>query len=348
VKPHRKLEKSSDGKINQMNIVLAFNIIHRQVTFENDAEAEHDSKETIKDLENAIKSHGYKLFSIEADENFYSNIKKIKEKIDLVFNMAEGKGGEGREAYVPAILDALNIPYTGSSPLTMALTLDKGLTKALLAHFGIPTSPFQIINCETEKINPNLKFPLFIKPNNEGSSKGIDEKSIINTKSDLQAKISFILKKYNQPALIEEYLPGQEFSAAILGNYPNETVFPIMHLNFGVAKNGVKIDTFKLKQNKRLPEDFIICPAKISQKLENTIKDFSIIIYRALRCKDLARIDFRLNRAGAINFLEINPLPTISSNLLSGYQKAAKTAGLDYKTMIKKIIEVACVRYGIK
>lgn len=330
-----------------MNIALVFNL--RRKPFSSYDEAEYDSKETVEVLKKTIESLRHEVLPVEADDNFYSRIKKLKNKIDLVFNIAEGKFGEGREAYVPAILDALQIPYTGSGPLTLALALDKGMTKAALACFGIPTARFQMISRTKEKLSPHLKFPLFVKPNSEGSSKGVSEESMVKKKEELFKKIDSIIKSYHQTALVEEYLPGPEFSVAILGNYPKEKVLPIMKINFNSIPNQkLPIDTFVLKHCLKLKNDFIECPAEISKKLEKILKSLSLKIYRILRCKDLARIDFRLDKKGAPNFIEINPLPNISFDLLCGYTRASSEAGFHYKIMIRKIIETACRRYKFK
>lgn len=331
-----------------MNIVLAFNVRRHKVNFQSDQEAEYDSRKTVYILKETIVSLGHKVRLVEADENFAAEIKKIKNKINLVFNATEGKFGEGREAYVPAILDNLNIPYTGSDPLILALALDKGTTKAVLAFYNIPTAPFQIFVHSSEKLNSLIKFPCFVKPNNEGSSRGIDEKSIVKNKRELYRRINFVIKKYRQPALVEEYLPGLEFSVGILGNYPKEKILPIMRLDFKKSKSSrCQIDTFFTKHLQRLPKSFIECPAKISLKLQKKINHLALKIYRLLRCKDLARIDFRLDKKGTPNFLEVNPLPAISYDDLCGFPRAAKIAGLNYQKMIAKIIDLACQRYHL-
>jgi D-alanine-D-alanine ligase len=332
-----------------MKIALVYNLKRIKPNFKRDDEAEFDSQKTIQEIKNSLEKWGkHKAYLVEADENAYLKLKQLKNKIDLVFNIAEGKHGEAREAQIPAILEMLKIPYTGSGPLTLAICLDKALTKEILLYHKIPTSKFQLFLSENEPLNKQLKFPLFVKPNAEGSSKGIFFGSVFNNEKDLRKRIRFIIKKYKQGALVEEYLPGREFSVAILGNKGSEQIFPIMELDFSKNLKGLSFDSFESKHIWELPENFIVCPAKISFKLEKKIKDICLKTFRVLGCRDLARIDLRLDKNGVPNILEINPLPAIGDRLLDGYPKAALTFGLNYEELINKIVEVACLRYHLR
>lgn len=331
-----------------MNIALVYNVRRGQVSREFDEEAEFDTPQTIQAIYRALRAGKHKVFLIEANLDALEKFKKLKSKIDLIFNIAEGRNGESRESYIPIILEQLKIPYTGSGPLALALTLNKAKAKEILLFHKIPTPRFQLFKTNKEKLSRKLQFPLFVKPNAEGSSKGIWDDSIVQDKKSLYKRIKEIIKKYRQEVLVEEYLDGREFCVAIWGNDKETEVLPLVEVNFRDLKPLTKyVDSFESKHfwppDKVLPHR----QPKISKKLEQKIKKICLKAYRVLNCKDFARIDLRLDRAGHPHILEINPLPAIGPGTTDGFTEAAETAGYNYKKMINKIVEIARKRYSL-
>lgn len=288
---------------------------------------------------------------IEADNNAFENFKN--NNIDIVFNVAECANGNSREAQIPAMLDMLQIPYTGSDPLTLTTCLDKARTKEVLSYYKIPNAKFLLVESIEDLDNFELKFPVILKPVAEGSSKGIFNSSFIKNKSDLENNLRELLKEYSQPFLIEEFLPGREFTVALMGNKNNLDVLPIVELNLSeLPKELVPIYSYEAKwvvDTKDNPLNIFSCPAKIDSKLEKKIKDIAVNTFNVLRCKDWSRIDIRLDENGNPNVIEINPLPGILPNPddNSCFPKAARTFGLGYNEMINKVLQIAAQRHNL-
>lgn len=339
-----------------MNLALCYNIRHHAPSIHNKKaieEAEFDTPETIQGIVRALEKLGHRVFKIEADQKAYSKFKKLKPKIDLVFNIAEGVKGADREAQIPAMLEMLGIPYTGSKPLTQALCLSKYRAKEVLAFHSILTPKFQLFQTGQEKINKNLKFPLIAKPNSEGSSKGILQNSVAKNAKELRKKIKEIIGCFRQPALVEEFLAGREFTVAVIGNSPAR-VMPIVEINFsGLPANFLPLDSYEVKWILDNPEgdaQTVICPAKISPKLTKKIKEICLKTKEALDILDWCRIDLRLDKKGVPNVLEINQIPGIIPDPRenSRFPLAARASGLNYEQMLGQIIESARRRYAIK
>lgn len=339
-----------------MNIVFTFNVRHVKPSLNLKQamdEAEFDEPSTIKGIAQALKNLGHKVFLIEADEKAFLKFKTLKSKTDLVFNIAEGIFGEDREAHIPAILEMLQIPYVGSKPLTQAICLNKAMTKEVLLYHGIPTANFQLFKTGQEKLKKDLKFPLIIKPNHEGSSKGIFQNSFVKKEKELRKRVKEVIKNLRQPALAEEFLDGREFTVALLGNNPVE-VLPPIELNFSaLPKNLIPMDSYEVKWLVDNPEsdiETVICPAKIEKKFWQEIKEISLKTKEVLEILDWCRIDLRLNKRGVPNVLEINQIPGIIPDPTenSRFPLAARKAGYTYEEMLDKIIKSACKRYNIK
>ncbi len=338
-------------KNNPIRIAVAFNLKKQpEKDLPEDYYAEYDDITVPNAIKSALEKKGFVAELAIANEDFYEKIKNGN--FDFVFNIAEGINGGSRESQVPAILDMLNIPYTGSGVLTQALTLDKRRTKEILQFYGIPTPKFQIFKSATQKLNPELRFPLFVKPNSEGSSKGIRNNSLAHDEESLRKMLKFIINTYDQQALVEEYLDGREFTVAILGNSPPK-VLPVVELTFDYLPANVnKFDSYEVKwvwDNPNNPVDPVICPAKISKELEKAIKLTALNAYKVTDCQDLARLDIRLDREGSPNILEINALPGLMPNPLenSRFPKACFAAGMNYDDIIFNIVAEAMKRYGI-
>lgn len=323
---------------------------HKSSSTTNDIFAEWDTWNTINAVKNAIELfHNVKM--IEAN---FDAFEKFKENsIDIVFNIAEGFFGVSREAQIPAMLDMLNIPYTGSDPLTLSICLDKGRAKEILSYHNIPTAKFKIANSVDEIINLDLRFPLIVKPNQEGSSKGIYLSSFVQNKNELNKEVERILNEYKQSALIEEFLSGREFTVAVIGNGIDVEVLPIVEIDYkDFPKDFIPIYSYEAKwiiDTPDKPLEVFSCPANIDKSLEEKIKNVCLKTYNILNCKDWSRIDIRLDKTGEPNILEINPLPGILPDPKenSCFPKAARTAGYDYNTMINKVLNSAIKRYSL-
>lgn len=312
--------------------------------------AEWDTWETIHAVQNAIaQKHDVTL--VEANHEAFDALKKLKP--DIVFNIAEGFAGISREAQMPAILDMLTIPYTGSDPLTLATCLDKARTKEILTYYGIPNPKFLEITSVQEIENHNLSYPLVVKPIGEGSGKGIFSSSLVEDKESLLKEVARVLNEYKQSALVEEFLPGREFTVAVLGNDGSAKVLPIIEITYDAfPKNFVPLYSYEAKwilDSKENQLDIYKCPATIDAELESSIKKICLDTYKVLRCKDWSRIDLRLDKNGVPNIIEINPLPGILPDPKdnSCFPKAARTAGMDYNTMLLNVLEAARQRYNI-
>jgi len=315
-----------------------------------DTFAEWDTWETINAVKDAIETfHTVEL--IEADHNAYEKLKESK--CDIVFNIAEGFNGLSREAQIPAILDMLNKPYSGSDPLTLSICLDKARTKEILSYYKIPNAKFLVIDQIEQLNNIKLDFPLIVKPIGEGSSKGIYSSSFVNKKNELMLEVERILNEYNQPALIEEFLPGREFTVAIIGNNGSAEVLPIVEISYkDFPEDFIPIYSYEAKwilDTREKPLNIFSCPAKLDYTLENKIKETALKTFKVLRCRDWSRIDLRLDKNNIPNIIEVNPLPGILPNPVdnSCFPKAARTVGLSYTEMINKVLYVAAKRYSL-
>ena len=288
---------------------------------------------------------------IEADENAFEKFKKLRP--DLVFNVAECANGISREAQIPAMLDMLQIPYTGSDPLTLATCLDKARTKEVLSYYKIPTAKFLLVETISDLNDFDLRFPVIVKPVAEGSGKGIFNSSILHSSDKLTEYLTNNLQTYNQPFLVEEFLPGREFTVAIIGNGEDTEVLPIVEINLSeLPKELAPIYSYEAKwivDTRDNPLNIFSCPAHIDASLEEKIRNIALKTYKVLRCRDWSRIDIRLDAKGEPNIIEINPLPGILPDPKdnSCFPKAARTSGLSYEEMINKVLFTAARRYSL-
>lgn len=324
-----------------------------------DLYAEWDDKETIEAVINAL-SDRHHVIPMEADLDVFEKLRKTKPEI--VFNMAEGLAGPNRESQIPAILEMLQIPYTGSDPLTLGLCLDKARAKEILSYYEMPTPKFSVvsptlaandISSQIKKIVSALEFPVIIKPAFEGSSKGIYNDSLISSPGPLEIKIKEILDHYKQPVLIEEFLQGREFTVAVWGNEEDCQVLPIIELKFDTLPSGANaIYSYEAKwvwDTVENPLAIFQCPAQLDEVLEKKIRFSCLEAFKLLQCRDWCRIDLRLDAKEEPHILELNPLPGILPNPdnNSCFPKAARAAGFDYKEMINRVLDMACKRWGI-
>jgi D-alanine-D-alanine ligase len=315
--------------------------------------AEWDSKATIDAVAGALSGLG-EVIRLEADEDFPERLREVRP--DIVFNIAEGRHGVNREAHVPAICEFYGIPYSGSDPLTLSLCLDKARTKEALAWHRIPTARFAVVSdmADVARVPKALPLPLFVKPIHEGSSKGITERNFCRTRAELHAQVEFLLTAYDQPVIVEEYLPGSEFTCAVLGNGKSAEVLPIVGMNFGSLPDGaLPIYGFEAKWIWDRPENplqMFECPANIDAALARAIERVTLDAYRVLGCRDWSRIDVRLDAAGEPNVVEVNPLPGILPDPAdnSCFPKAARAAGLSYDELIRSCLRLAATRQRVR
>jgi D-alanine-D-alanine ligase len=326
-----------------------------------DIYAEWDSADTIDAVAAALAPLG-DVIRLEADESFPERLRA--ERPDIVFNIAEGLYGANRESHVPAICEFFDVPYSGSDPFTLSLCLHKGRTKDVLRAHNVPTAPFIVVealsdlDAEISELGSSsplsaLPAPLFIKPIQEGSSKGITEKNFVRTRQELLSQTRFLLETYAQPVIVEAFLPGIELTCGVLGNGATARVLPLVGMNFGALPNGaLPIYGFEAKwvwDTKREPLEIFECPARVDADLQRSIEDVVLRAYRVLGCRDWARVDVRLDAAGVPNIVEVNPLPGILPDPRdnSCLPKAARAAGLSYDALIQACLRHAAERQGV-
>ena len=330
--------------------------------------AEWDTAETIDAVAHALAGFG-NVVRLEATVDFPERLRA--ERPDIVFNIAEGLTGVNRESHVPAICEFLDVPYSGSDPLTLSTCLHKGRTKEVLAFNGVPTAPFAVVESirdvemlldgHQEEMLPSAvptrrlpdAFPLFVKPVHEGSSKGVTVRNLVQSREELVTRVTELLDAYAQPVLVEDYLPGAEFTCAILGNGAEAQVLPIVGMNFGDLPAGVApIYGFEAKwvwDTPDRPLHIFDCPAPISDSLRRAIENVALRAYRVLGCRDWSRVDVRLDAASVPNVVEVNPLPGILPNPAdnSCFPKAARAAGMSYDMLIQSCLVHAAARQRV-
>jgi len=316
-----------------------------------DTYLEWDTEDTIQAVKAALEER-HAVTLIEATEEAFQKLSAIQPEI--VFNIAEGLRGPSREAQIPALLELLGIPYTGSDPLTLGICLDKSRAKEILSYHRIPTARFVVVSSPNELEKIDAPLPAVVKPLYEGSSKGILNSSIVRTKAELRSEVQRVLRDYNQPALVEQFLSGREFTVALLGNGASLRVFPVVEIRLDKMPQGVNpIYSYEAKwmwDQSDHPIDMYDCPARIDTKLEARIKEVCTLAYRVLRVRDWCRIDVRLDEAGEPNIIELNPLPGILPNPddHSCFPMAARIAGLTYNQLLNAVLDSALQRYGME
>jgi len=308
-----------------------------------DAEAEFDDMDTIRAIQNALETAGFAVTLYEATEDLPTRL--LRNRPDIVFNIAEGMNGRGREAQVPAILNFLGIPFTGSDETSLCVAMDKALTKRLVASYGVATPKYYLAKSAAPvPEDSSLSWPVIVKPNTEGSSKGISDLSVAADSAALHTILVEKIGAYNEDMLVEEYISGREFTVGILGNAANLRVFPPMEILFNDKANGIY--SREVKKNFRRYVTYQ-CPPDIDAGTKKEIEDTAALVYRALDCRDLARMDFRLSSQGRLYFIEINPLPGLAPGY-SDYPMIAEFCGMDYATLIRNILDSALTRYCLR
>ena len=324
-----------------------------------DAFADFDHIETIDALRAAIETDSHTTIFIEADRDLPFSLKKAKP--DICFNVAEGLGGDAREAQVPALLEMLAIPYTGSRVLANGISLDKTLTKRIWRDRRLPVAPFQEFTFGDEPLRPELKFPLFVKPAREGTGMGVDMKAIVKDESELRERAQYIISVYQQPALVENFLPGREFTVGVLGGadaklygrhpewYEKDGFhrFPILELDTGNSE-GPWVYTNEAKSKDVGPTDNpgYFCPAEIDPELEKKLKHLAYRAHNILNVLDVSRTDIRLDEEGNPRLIEINTLPGLTPNYSDLCLQAA-AEGISHTDLVLEILYLGAGRWGM-
>jgi D-alanine-D-alanine ligase len=314
-----------------------------------DLYAEWDDAQTIQAVADAL-AQNHQVSLVNADLDAFEKLRALRP--DLVFNMAEGLYGGSRESQIPALLEMLQIPYTGSDPVSLGICLDKLRTKEILAYHRVPTPAFVQLRQAVE-LPDNFHFPLLVKPALEGSSKGITDSSLVHNPVELQKQLDRVWTGYQQPALVEEFLCGREFTVAILGNGTATQVLPIVEIDLSTLPAGANpIYSYEAKwlwDTETAPLQIFRCPAKLEPLLQRKIEDLCRKAFFHLGCRDWCRIDVRLDASGHPQIIEVNPLPGVlpRPEQNSCFPKAARAAGLSYPEMILSVVNAACQRLDL-
>jgi D-alanine-D-alanine ligase len=322
-----------------------------------------DSENTIQALLEALRAGGHTCEFLEGDSTIIDTIRKFKP--DICFNICESHFGDAREAQVPAILEKLQIPYTGSQVLCLALALDKPMTKRVLAYHDLPTPDFQTFERVDEPLDEKMQFPLFVKPSREGTGMGVSAKSIVKNEEELREQNSLIINRYQQAALVETFIEGREVTVGMVGNLlgpvarrlpHNETLpriqsglrfFPPMEVDLTpyLESDGVYANRLKVALADQLN---YICPAPLDEEMVDELNWLAAAVFRVTGALDVARVDFRLNvhEDWKPYILEINPLPGLSPGISDIVIEAA-AEGMGHTELVNLILETALKRYGM-
>lgn len=363
-----------------MKIALVYNGIPGEMLLQSplDRIAEFDCPQTIDTLRQAIAVHGHEVVLIEANEDAYERLRTSG--VEIVFNVAEGIRGEDREAQVPAMLEMLGIPYTGSGPLTLALCLHKGKTKEILSWHGISTPRFQVISQCNRQIYDFSDFPAIVKLLHEGSSMGLSYDSVVDTPAALYKQVTYLMQTYRQPVLLEQFIDGREFTVPILGNTPPQAL-PVIEVLFRGPRNitlfqpdaavirmlarlhGTRLATpVAFRESPDQSRVFVqtetgdaldipvtltksVCPARIPQDLTKALQETALQVFQALECRDWCRVDMRVGSDGVPQVLELNPIAGLDPTYW--FPRSAQAAGMDYPTLIQTMIQIARQRYAL-
>ena len=352
--------------MSKFRVALLANLKVNAPHFEGMAEDQWDdldSEKTANALVEAIRSGGHTCEFLEGDITLYDTVRKFKP--DICFNICEGHFGDAREAQIPALLEMLRIPYTGSKVMTLSLALDKPMTKRVLHYHELPTPPFQVFERVDEPINDDMTFPMFVKPSHEGTGMGVSSKSIVRNEEELREQVSFVMGKYKQTALVEKFIEGREVTLGLVGNLlgpaarrlPDDESAPRIWegLEF-LPPMEVDLKPFvdsDIVYGNRLKVELAdqltyLCPAPLPQEFIDDLEWYTAAVFRVTGGRDVSRVDFRLdiNDNWKPYILEINPLPGLSPGISDLVIEAA-AKGIDHAQLVNMILDTALKRYGM-
>ncbi|MGV8171242.1 MAG: D-alanine--D-alanine ligase family protein [Candidatus Woesearchaeota archaeon] len=331
-----------------MKVAILSNIFKNESDFK---EVEDDLMQVGNAVKNALELAGHETVFFDVNETTFEQLRNSD--VEFAFNVCERFNGSSLfEPHIASMLELLNIPYTGSGPLTLATCINKVRVKEILMHHGILTPNYQVFYSRNKKLDTELKFPLIVKPVCMDNSIGITNDAVVKDEDELRSRISYILRTYDQPALVEEYIDGKEITVGVLGNGRNALVLPPSEVLFRNANiDDAKIYSYEakwLKDSDSWVNVAVECPAELPKYQEYRIKRIALQVYNILGCRDYGRIDFRLSKEGVPYVLELNPNPGISP-AIEGEQPefiphAATKAGMTYDELILKIFNEALDR----
>lgn len=327
-----------------MRVGLAYNVkpADPPAHLPEDAFEEYDSEATVRHLCNALSALGHDVVRLGAGPGIIDELRQVRP--DIVFNIAEGEGGRCREAHVPAFLEMLRVPYVGSDPLTLCVTLDKPVAKRLVASAGFPTPKFLTFRSADEFTDGGLSFPVIVKPVFEGSSKGVRLSSRAATPAQAREMVAFVTGTYRQDAIVEEFVAGPEATVGILGNEAPRVV-GVMEIAPRKVRNEEFVYSLEVKRDWENQVEYR-CPPTFPPEVVAAIERCAVGIYRLLGCRDFSRIDFRIDATGVPQFIECNPLPGLSP----GYGDLpimADRMGMSYLSLISEILSHALSRQEV-
>lgn len=323
-----------------------------------------DSEKTVNSLVDAIRAGGHICEFFEGDSTLFETLPKFRP--DICFNICEGHFGDAREAQIPALLEMLRIRYTGSKVLTLALALDKPMTKRILTYHDLPTPEFQSFERVDEPLESEMRFPLFVKPSREGTGMGVTAKSIVHNESELREQIAYIIKRYNQTALVERYIEGREVTVGLVGNLigpvsrrlpENENApriqaglrfFPPMEVDLKPFEDSDTVYSNRLKVALADQLNYL-CPAPLEDEMVDELNWLTAAVFRVTGALDVSRVDFRLDIHDNLKpyILEINPLPGLSPGISDLVMEAA-AEGVGHTHLVNMILDAALERYEFK
>ncbi len=352
--------------MKHLKVALLANLRQNAPKFEGMAEDQWDdldSEKTVNALVEAIRSGSYTCEFFEGDLSLFNTLPKFKP--DICFNICESHFGDAREAQVPALLEMMNIPYTGSKVLTLALALDKPMTKRVIAFHDLPTPEFQTFERINETLSPEMRFPLFVKPSREGTGMGVSRDSIVYNEDEMRDQICEILDRYKQPALVERYIEGREVTVGFVGNLlgpvaqrlPDDEnarriqaglhFFPPMEVDLTPFTDSDTVYSNRLKVD--LADQLTyLCPAPITDDQKEDLNWLAAAVFRVTGALDVSRVDFRLDKHNDYKpyILEINPLPGLAPEISDLVIEAAGE-GIGHTELVNMILESALKRYSM-
>ena len=327
-----------------MRIGLAYNVKRGEAAHgkPEDDQAEFDSPATVQAIAKVIEDLGHEVLMFEAVPSIARKLRPGL--VDLVFNIAEGRTGRSREAQVPALCELLGIPCTGSDSGAMVITLDKALCKTIVQAAGVRTARWQLMGSGSEELRGDLRFPLIVKPNAEGSSKGIRRTSVVHDLQALRTEVDALVEAYQQPALVEEFIAGREVTVGVLGNGERARVLPPMEI-VHLESDDHSVYDYVVKQEWEKHVRYE-CPAQLPPEVTDRVMTMVRQTAKALSLRDVSRVDIRMDKAGNPHFLEVNPLP----GLAPGYSDLvllAQSNGISHRELIASILNAAIERCGL-
>lgn len=306
-----------------------------------DGNAEFDAPETVDLIAAAIRAAGHEVIKVGHVHRLLGQLPRLG--VELVFNIAEGRGGRNRESQIPLLLELEGIPFVGADALALGISLDKVVAKQVFVAEGIPTPRWFQLRDVAELGEVPLPFPLLVKPRHEGSSKALSDQSLVRSRAELVRQAEWLIRTYRQPALVEQFIAGREFTVAVIGNDPPEAL-PVVQVQLdGRIDLG---ELFYTYSRITAPGLTYLCPAKIPPELEQTLRTLAVRAYQAIDCRDFGRVDVRVDAQGRPFVLEINPLPSLSTEDV--FMTIAGHLGVPYGAMIQRILQAAISRHRLE